>query len=175
MTQVLTDEQKIFIYKAGRSLTHALRMVEKLPESRKRVDATDLIREAAHAVDQIAREFATQFRATQTVDGRWSIESGFDKSGQPQTGWGGLTATAALDAITRMVMGACPEVDEPVADMQQATDADSVTGPEPEGPDNAEWRRVRALELAISANQGMHIDAVMGAAKEIEAFLKRGA
>ena len=79
------------------------------------------------------------------------------------------TINAALERLERVGS----EVAEPIADTQQATDAECVTGCD--GPDNPEWRRARAMELAITANQGRHIDAVMAAAKQIETFLKRGA
>ncbi len=90
-------------------------------------------------------------------NGSWSIDNG-------NTGAVGLTfdqiRDQAIAVIDDAATGAEPEVP-------------CVTGSA--GPDNSEWRRARAMELAISASGGMHVDSLIKAAGRIETYLKRGA
>ena len=173
MTQVFTDEQKKISAEVRSALNHALKMAENLPKSDHYRRMANIITTAATAMDQAERAVVAEFHIMQRANGSWEIETCFDDDGVSHLGFGDLTAAGVLGEITRMVVDLCPELDEPTTGAQQATDAECMT--RCDGPENAEWRRARAMEMAISANQGRHIDAVIQAAGQIEIFLKQGA
>ena len=197
MTNVLNDEQKKISAEVGCALNHALEMAEKLPKSIQSIRTTAAIAAAAWAFDKAERAIVTELRITQQANGSWSF---YESDAETETEErGNLTAAGVLDEITRIVMAASGQAEQPEKvfytfsgdritgaqlragfdkehatddDTQQATDAACVIGCD--GPDNSEWRRVRAMELAISAHPNQHISIVLDAAAKIEKFLKEG-
>lgn len=172
MTQVFTDEQKKINAEVGFALHHALKMAAQLPKTDQSSRAVRMITTAANEADQVGRATVFEFHITQQADGSWALQYDFEY-GEPRCTAGDLTPAGLLDDITRLVMGACPEVGEPVADSKDDPEDAGITVCD--GPGNDEWRRSRAMEMAITANLGRHIDTVVAAAKTIEIFLKGGA
>lgn len=200
MTNVLTDEQKKIRNKVGHNLRTAAVVAQQLVGLGHNSDALinaliTTIYAAMERLDRIGSEVVTTIRIAQQADGSWSI---YESDGETETEErGNLTASTMLDEITRIVMAASGQAEQPKkvfytfsgeritgaqlragfdkehatdADTQQATDAACVIGCD--GPDNSEWRRVRAMELAISASVDMHIGSLIHAARRIETFLK---
>ncbi|WP_313348195.1 hypothetical protein [Paracoccus sp. (in: a-proteobacteria)] len=170
MTQAFTDEQKKISVEVGCALNHALEMARHLPKSGDNVSLINAIASASRFADRAGRATICAITVAQQADGGWSIVTG--DGDENHTGETGLTASEVINRVTTGVMAACPPAAEPTPDCQQATDTEADCVTRCEGPDNSEWRRVRAMELAISANNGMHVSAIIESARKIETFLK---
>lgn len=170
MTQVFTEEQKKISEKIGLMLDGAADMAAQLPMSAETASLISAIHRASCRKAVANSAVIRTILVTQHSCGDWSIMETIGDNEAP--GIAGLTGAQVIDRHARMVKAACPEVAEPDADTQQATDAVGCMAACSVHQSDDEWRRSRAMEFAIEATKGQHISAAIEAASQIESFLK---